>query len=84
MNVLVLGPPPEVGFTPVYEYLKGIGEKVTFLWERLQPGAEKYADFIVSHRYRHILSPEICEEFQGRAINLHPSALQWNRGVQPN
>lgn len=41
-------------------------------------------DFIISYRYRHILSKEIIDYVGGRAINLHTSYLPWNRGADPN
>ena len=44
----------------------------------------KDAEWIVSYGYRHILSPEVCERFDGRAVNLHIGLLPWNRGAHPN
>ena len=41
-------------------------------------------DFIVSFGYRHILPPNIVQEYAGRAFNLHIAMLPWNRGASPN
>ncbi|MFC1891395.1 formyltransferase family protein [Thermodesulfobacteriota bacterium] len=41
-------------------------------------------EFIVSYRYRHIISPEVIREIDGKVINLHISLLPWNRGADPN
>lgn len=42
------------------------------------------AKWIVSYGYRHILPREVCERFDGRAVNLHIGYLPWNRGAHPN
>ena len=41
-------------------------------------------DFIVSDRYQFIITNDIIELMNGRAINLHPSYLPWNKGYHPN
>lgn len=41
-------------------------------------------DFLVSYGYRHIISQEIIDAFNGQCINLHISFLPWNRGADPN
>lgn len=46
-------------------------------------GMLRWADFIVSFGYRHILSKEVCERFDGRAVNLHIGYLPFNRGAHP-
>lgn len=40
------------------------------------------ADLIISHGYRHILSPAVLATT--RVVNLHISYLPWNRGAHPN
>ena len=41
-------------------------------------------DFVVSYRFRHIVSQEVIDQLRGRIINLHISLLPWNRGADPN
>jgi methionyl-tRNA formyltransferase len=41
-------------------------------------------DFLLSYRYRHILSKHVLDLFAGRAVNMHISLLPWNRGSDPN
>ncbi|MFZ5836075.1 MAG: formyltetrahydrofolate deformylase [Pseudomonadota bacterium] len=45
--------------------------------------AQTKADFVVLARYMQILSPELCAELQGRAINIHHSFLPSFKGAQP-
>lgn len=45
--------------------------------------AQTKADFVVLARYMQILSPELCTELQGRAINIHHSFLPSFKGAQP-
>ena len=40
--------------------------------------------FLISYGYRHIITPDVIEYCQGRAINLHIAYLPWNRGAEPN
>ena len=40
-------------------------------------------DFIVLARYMQILSPSLCEELAGRAINIHHSFLPGFKGARP-
>ena len=44
----------------------------------------QWAERIVSHGYRRILSPQVLEAAPGRFINCHISLLPWNRGADPN
>lgn len=43
-----------------------------------------WADFIVAYGYRHLLPADVCERFDGRAVNLHIGYLPFNRGAHPN
>ncbi len=43
-----------------------------------------FVDFIISYRYRRIISKEVVESFKDKIINLHISFLPWNRGADPN
>lgn len=76
MNVLYLG-----NRTSSFRFESVISEPVS---EPVSEDELSWADFIVSYNYNHILSPEVCERFEGRAINLHISLLPWNRGTYPN
>jgi len=40
-------------------------------------------DFVVLARYMQILSPELCSELAGRAINIHHSFLPGFKGARP-
>ena len=45
--------------------------------------AQTRADYVVLARYMQVLSPELCAELQGRAINIHHSFLPSFKGAQP-
>jgi formyltetrahydrofolate deformylase len=45
--------------------------------------AEYDIELVVLARYMQILSPELCEELQGRAINIHHSFLPGFKGANP-
>lgn len=45
--------------------------------------AEQRVDLVVLARYMQILSPELCEELAGRAINIHHSMLPSFKGARP-
>lgn len=61
------------------EYLIQCDKKIDLNWIE-----NNNIKFIISHGYRHILSPEIIDAYRDRAINLHISYLPWNRGASPN
>lgn len=42
-----------------------------------------HVDFIVLARYMQILSPELCEKLEGRAVNIHHSFLPGFKGARP-
>jgi formyltetrahydrofolate deformylase len=45
---------------------------------------EQYeVDFVVLARYMQVLSPELCEKLNGRAINIHHSFLPGFKGAKP-
>ena len=44
---------------------------------------EHQADLVVLARYMQILSPELCERLDGRAINIHHSFLPSFKGAKP-
>jgi methionyl-tRNA formyltransferase len=78
MAVLFLGP----ASSQVLKWLLDV-EEVKQTDERLTTVPNGY-DYLVSHRYRHILPPHICDSFEGRAVNLHTGFLPWNRGADPD
>lgn len=41
-------------------------------------------DFLISYRYKYILSDLVLSQFQQRAVNIHISLLPWNKGADPN
>ena len=41
-------------------------------------------DFIVSYKYRFIISHDIVAYMKRKIVNLHISLLPWNRGADPN
>jgi formyltetrahydrofolate deformylase len=49
----------------------------------LQIAHEARCDLIVLARYMQILSPGVCEQFEGRAINIHHSFLPSFQGAKP-
>lgn len=82
MKVLFLGSEQ----THVYHWLK---KSVCTLFFESAPLSYKdllelNIDFIVSHGYRHVITPDIIELFNGKIINLHISYLPWNKGADPN
>ncbi len=44
---------------------------------------ELNVDLVVLARYMQILSPELCEQLEGRAINIHHSMLPSFKGARP-
>jgi len=81
MRILFLGPKRE----HLINYLLTTGDEV-LSWEGpLKKGFPimKSINFIISYGYRYLLSKEIINSFQKRAINLHISLLPWNRGADP-
>lgn len=51
---------------------------------RLKRVVEKYAvDVVVLARYMQVLSPDLCQFLEGRAINIHHSFLPGFKGARP-
>lgn len=44
---------------------------------------KEHIDFVVLARYMQILSPEFCDRFAGRVINIHHSFLPGFKGARP-
>lgn len=82
MKVLLLGPErPEVEAA-----MAAVGDEVLRTDGRIDrtSAAVKWADFLVSFGYRHIIPGDVLALFGHRAVNLHISLLPWNRGADPN
>jgi len=82
MKILLLGPKRDL----LKNFLVASGDSV-FEWEEKidLPFLERNEiDFILSFGYRKIISREVIEKFQKKAVNLHISYLPWNRGADPN
>lgn len=82
MRVLYLG----LEDSKLVSYLKETGHEVICSMERLSPGfiQTNNFEFLVSYKYRYIISNEILNHFPNKAINLHISLLPWNKGADPN
>jgi len=82
MNILLLGPerPGMISF------MKSLGDDVRSTEEKIVSTSElvRWADFLVSYGFRHIIKKKVLDLFPERAINLHISYLPWNRGSDPN
>tara|TARA_B100001741_G_C16461831_1_gene555556 strand:- start:229 stop:828 length:600 start_codon:yes stop_codon:yes gene_type:complete len=72
--------------SPVYLWLKKIGEDIIFASEPISEDFVKKNkfNFLVSYGYRYILKKKILKLFGECAINLHISYLPYNRGSDPN
>jgi methionyl-tRNA formyltransferase len=82
MNVLLLGPERRT----IMSYITTLGDRVKSTDEKITPDDEivRWAEFLISYGYRHIIRPDVLDLFPHRAINLHISYLPWNRGADPN
>jgi hypothetical protein len=79
--ILFLGPAD----SRVLSYLSDAGEEVLATGDPVDAASVVGRfRFLVSHGYRHIVTPDVLELFPGRAVNLHISYLPWNRGAHPN
>lgn len=67
-------------------FLKNQGHEVTIFKDKvtLSQLMQINPGFLISYGYRHVISKDIVEHFDGRLINLHISYLPWNRGADPN
>lgn len=82
MRVLLLGPA-----SPVLEgCIAACGDAVLRLEDplRIDDPVLVGVHFLVSYRYRHMISPAVLAVCPGRAVNLHIGMLPWNRGADPN
>lgn len=65
-------------YIPMSEALKAESEK-----KQLEVIEQESAELIVLARYMQILSNDMCEKLQGRAINIHHSFLPSFKGARP-
>ena len=59
------------------------GSKAAFEARVLEAVEEHDIELVVLARYMQILSPELCEQLAGRAINIHHSFLPGFKGANP-
>lgn len=78
MKILVLSPYPE----QLLPALSIPGDEIVV--STATPAEWPDADFIVSYGYRTIIDKLTLLKYKSRIINLHISALPWNRGADPN
>ena len=79
MKILYLGPQ----YIPFHNFLLSKGT-VTNTENPIQPIQIKEYDWVISYRYRHILTKEHINLAKNPILNLHISFLPWNRGADPN
>ena len=63
--------------------ISSAGDKIAFENRLREFIAQEKIELIVLARYMQILSPEFCEEFRGRIINIHHSFLPGFKGANP-
>ena len=61
----------------------GADEKAAFERRVLEVVEAEQIELVVLARYMQILSPELCEALEGRAINIHHSFLPSFKGAKP-
>ena len=68
------------------DWLTSQGEEVIYREDKLitDDVKELSPDFIISYNYKYIISKEIIDFVNGKAINLHISYLPFNKGSHPN
>ena len=59
------------------------GQKLAFEDRVLEVVEEHRVELVVLARYMQILSPELCDELNGRIINIHHSFLPGFKGANP-
>jgi hypothetical protein len=80
MKVLVLSPYAD----NIVAAIHAAGDTAIVTQEKIDAGDIGDARFLVSFGYRHILRKPILDLFDKRALNIHISALPFNRGAHPN
>ena len=80
MKILYLGPRSELlDWLETKEKVDHFNDDINVVGLDLTPYR-----FLISYNYRYIIGHSVLNHFPDRAINLHISALPWNRGADPN
>lgn len=58
----------------IADFLRACGDEIV----------EGGGEWLISFGHPDVLNADILRRYEGRAINLHISALPWNRGAHPN
>lgn len=68
------------------EWLIKQGEYVTYTEKKIDFNfiLQVKSEMMISYNYRYIISKDIIEFVNRRAINLHVAYLPWNKGAYPN
>ncbi len=66
-----------------YQPVTGAEEKAAFEARVLEAVEQHDIELVVLARYMQILSPELCEALEGKAINIHHSFLPGFKGANP-
>ncbi|QNN63920.1 formyltetrahydrofolate deformylase [Leucobacter denitrificans] len=66
-----------------YKPVTGAEEKAAFEARVLEAVEQHDIELVVLARYMQILSPELCEALEGKAINIHHSFLPGFKGANP-
>jgi methionyl-tRNA formyltransferase len=74
VRILLLGPSND----RLRDFIAAYGDEVVDLM------GLQYTEWIVSYRYREMVSPNLLAQVNHQAINLHTGALPWNAGSDPN
>lgn len=82
MRILFLGPKN----VRIYNWLISKNENVISIEDKISIDVinKHNFNFLISYKYRFILTQDILKLFPKRAINLHISYLPFNRGSDPN
>lgn len=70
--------------SPIHDWLRHNSVEVDTTVSPLTMDDVNTYDWIVSYGYLQKVPAYLCEEGDGRLINLHISYLPWNRGKDPN
>lgn len=86
MKILFLSDPKAYYLKQIPNFLSDYGDKVNVITRAIDITdiKELNPDYILCDRYNYILKADVLEAMGGRAINLHPSYLPWNKGCRPN
>ena len=71
----------------LFDWLRDEKHEIVLRFEDKVPSSlidEFKPEWLISYSYRYIISKEILQLVDKRALNLHISLLPWNKGAQPN